>query len=287
MVKIEHVVRFATVFLSCLDSPRLEAEVLCAALLGVDRVYIKINSCRKFSVFQILKYFYWEFERRRRIPVAYITGFKQWGGFNVLVNEHVLIPRDETEILCEKIIDAPRNFIPHSILDVGTGSGVIALFCAKKFKNASIRAIDISGAALELAKKNAEFYNVNIDFFQSDLFSQVPSSTHFDIIIANLPYVPIKVDVSPEVLKEPKNAVFSGQDGLECIRVFARQIQKKNIHFQELWLEFLPSQKKEIECIFSSYRVEFYSDCRGDEFFAKITSFSEHTHLQRLKSRLL
>lgn len=146
-------------------------------------------------------------------PLQYILGETNFYGNKILVNRTVLIPRPETEYLVEKIIK--ENPGANSILDIGTGSGAIAIALAKEMNPAIIDAIDISDAALEIAKKNSEINKVNINFFQSDVFSNVYSK--YDIIVSNPPYIPEdEFEKLPIEIKyfEPRMALVSNKTGL-------------------------------------------------------------------------
>lgn len=198
-----------------------------------------------------------------------------------------------------------RDFPVKNILDIGTGSGCLSIFMARNFPDAQVTALDICPKALNIAKKNAANHNVEIKFIQSDLLEnilisplfrqrgelkgclnqdQTPPSPrlissggtkkiplNFDIIIANLPYVPTHIEITEDVKKEPYNAIFSGEDGLNLIRKLAEQIKSREILFQELWLEFWTEQEIAIATIFQDYKVEFLPDLAGDTYFAKIT----------------
>lgn len=252
-------------------NPRLEAEILLGHILKKDRVWLKTNTEKNLSFWTYLQLLCYSWKRRCGLPLAYICGRKHWADFELAVDQNVLIPRDETEILCHHIVNAMRNWQPKSILDIGTGSGAIALFLKRHFPNAKILATDLSPTALEIARRNAEKHNFDIQFQHSDLLQSIPQNAPFDLITANLPYVPNEMSVSREVQKEPRNAIFSGSDGLDHIRALAQQLQAKNINFRELWLEFLPQQYPSIEKIFEKYEVIPFEDEGGDIFFAKIT----------------
>ena len=267
MLRIKTALRYARRFLSNLDQPALEAEILLCYALERDRFFIKTNPAHKINDLNTLKFLYVLVQRRFHIPVAYITGHKAWSDFDLKVNKHVLIPRDETEILCHHILDTQPS--PTSILDIGTGSGCISLFMAKHFPASKITAFDISHKALKTAQKNANTYNFsNIKFQYSDLLKTCPQESHYDLIIANLPYVPEKLPISSEVSKEPSLALFSGSDGLNHIRRLKDQLTSKKIAFQQLWLEFLPQQESSINYL------------ENKIFFALIYS-SSHTLPQR------
>lgn len=248
----------------------LDSEVLLASILQTDRSFLKINPQKNITEAEFDLYKKFIQERKENRPVAYIIGKKKWADFELFVNENVLIPRDETEVLCNKIIQEWKAKSPQRVLDIGTGSGCIALFLRKIFSEADILALDDSKRALKVAQKNAEKQGMNIRFQHSDLLSAIKEGLFFDIIVANLPYVPEKLEVSGDVRKEPPQAIFSGIDGLDHIRRLNQQIEEKEIGFQELWLEFLPQQKEKIEQIFRLKKVEFKKDIGGDIFFACI-----------------
>ncbi len=302
-VTIKKAVRDGSFFLGGLSNSKLEAEVLLCAILDENRTYLKIHSHKLLSIFQFLRYKYWLKKRKNRIPASYIIGYKKWAGLKIRVNKHTLIPRDETEILCHHICAEHREYKPRSVLDIGTGSGAIGIFLTMNLpgehiyskssnrdtahvstndnperrgilwhnQKALFTALDISSQALKIAQINAKCHGVNINFIQSDLLESIPYSAHFDIIVANLPYVPDGLDVDAEVYQEPSTAIFGGADGLDCIRQLSEQIEEKQVSFRELWIEFLPVQKDMIASIFCDKIIKFYGDEAGDIYFAKIT----------------
>ena len=252
-----------------LESPSLEAQVLLASLLQVDRTYLKTHAKEKLSWWQWWRFSIWVHRRAIHEPLAYIVGFKVWNDLKIFVNKQVLIPRDETEILCQHIQENLEiGNSTASILDLGTGSGCIAIWFKKKFPNTNLTASDISKGALKIAKKNAKHHKTPINFVYSDMFEVFPSGTRFDLIVANLPYVPETLTVSAEVQQEPIRAIFSGDDGLNHIRQFAQELQDKKISFSQCWLEFLPQQEQAIREIFPDEQIEFHKDLGGQTFFA-------------------
>lgn len=261
---------FAGFKLQCFENPKLESEILLSFALDKERVWLKTNSDYLLTEKEIAKFREITEKRKKHIPLAYITGYKIWNDLKIAVSPDVLIPRDETEILMKYIIENLRNFEVKTVLDIGTGSGCLSIFCGKKFPEAKITALDISPKALEIGEKNAANHNVEIKFIQSDLLEKIPRKNH-DIIIANLPYVPESIEITEDVKKEPYNAIFSGEDGLDLIRKLAKQIKSREILFQELWLEFWTEQESGIATIFQDYKVEFLPDLAGDTYFAKIT----------------
>ncbi len=163
---------------------------------------------------------------RRRIkgePIQYILGRIEFMGLEFKLTPDVFIPRPETEILVEialKIVHSSK-FIVHSILDIGTGSGCIAISLAKFLKDVRVSATDISEEALGIAKQNALLNNVKINFFQSNLFSNYELPTaNYELIVSNPPYIPSAEinNLEPELNYEPRIALDGGRDGLDFYR---------------------------------------------------------------------
>lgn len=258
----------ATKNLSHLENHSLEAEVLLSVLLKKNRTWLKTYPETNLTTEEQTQFSKWIEQRAKHVPVAYITGIVDWNGLTLNVNQHTLIPRDETETLCHHILEAQIT-PPHTILDVGTGSGCIAIWLAKQFLKANVVALDISKEALEVARKNAETHS-NINLLESDLLQKIEAESHFDLIVANLPYVPEDLIVTAEVDQEPRSAIFSGSDGLDHIRELAEQLISKKITFNQLWLEFLPSQTKDIQKIFAKHNPTFLTDVGDAIYFGRI-----------------
>ncbi|MDP3993320.1 MAG: peptide chain release factor N(5)-glutamine methyltransferase [bacterium] len=160
-------------------------------------------------------------------PRVYQEGTTNFYGFDFTVNSSTLIPRPETEQLVEKTVVLVKKYLSDHprILDVGTGSGVIAITLKKLFPNAEVEATDISSVALAIAQENAKSNDVDIVFCEGSLFE--PVSSKFDLIIANLPYVPAarwRFLESQVRDFEPKDAIIAGRDGLKWIRRFCDQV---------------------------------------------------------------
>lgn len=162
-------------------------------------------------------------------PLQYILGSKEFYGINFLVNENVLIPRPETELVVDHIIKEYKGK-DVKILDIGTGSGAIAISLAINLKRSKIEAVDISKKALEVAMENAKLLNVleRISFTQSDIFSTI-NSNDYDCIVSNPPYISEREmrSLPTNVKKEPKLALYGGLDGLE----FYKRIVDKSISY--------------------------------------------------------
>jgi release factor glutamine methyltransferase len=211
-------------------SPRLNAELLLLFTLGCDRAYLFAHPEREPTADEQARYESALAERARGVPTQYITGHQEFWGMDLVVTPAVLIPRPETEHVIETVLDLAsqekaggQECPPHTarILDVGTGSGCIALALAKELPHAEIHASDISVPALEIARANAARlrYESRIQFHQADLFQGL-DVTWLDFIVSNPPYVGDSEEdqVQLEVRKfEPRRAVFAGATGTEII----------------------------------------------------------------------
>ena len=170
-------------------------------------------------------------------PLQYIEEYIPFYSIQINVDERCLIPRPETEFLIELIKNKSDN--PKKILDVGTGTGCIALMLKKLYPESTVDACDISLEALDLAKENSEINNLEINLFQSDVLSDV-EEVDYDIIVANLPYIPTKTlsSLESEVVDyEPLSALDGGIDGLLYINRLINEIEEKDIRSLTLFLE--------------------------------------------------
>jgi release factor glutamine methyltransferase len=206
-------------------SPRMNAELLLMFTLECDRAYLHAHPERKLSRDEQTRYAQTLAERERGMPAQYITGHQEFWGMDLIVTPAVLIPRPETEHVIETVLArvarAPSPASLLHIVDVGTGSGCIALALAEEVPGAEIHATDISAAALEIARANAARHQLEdrIQFHQADLLQGLGRG-EFDFVVSNPPYVgDSEADqVQLEVRKyEPRNAVFAGATGLEVI----------------------------------------------------------------------
>ncbi len=211
-----------------IDSARLEAEVLLAHVLSMDRLNLYLNLDRPLMKTEVDRYRDLVRTRGNRTPLSYILGYKEFYSKHFLVNPSVLIPRPETELLVEKAYSLAKIVSQPRILDLGCGSGVIAITLASLLPDSHVTAVDVSQEALEVAKENArQLGQEKIQFVCGDLFSQVDSSYH--VICSNPPYIPSKKlpHLQEEVLQEPVLALDGGYDGL----FFYRRILEDARHY--------------------------------------------------------
>jgi release factor glutamine methyltransferase len=202
------------------ESPRLNAEHLLAHVLKRKRIELYLEFERELAEDELAPLR--EFVRRRGQgePLQHLLGTVEFAGQVFLCDKRALVPRPETEELVEKIADRRLQIGDCRILDVGTGSGVIALSLAAKFPQASVTATDVSEDALALARENAERLGLTsrIEFRHGDLLTCVDHA--YDLIVANLPYVPTadRATLSREVRNDPEIALFGGERGDEIVR---------------------------------------------------------------------
>jgi release factor glutamine methyltransferase len=200
---------------SGVDTPRLDAEVLLGHVLGVERAALVIDGRRAVEGAAVRTF--QNAVRRRafeREPVAYITGVKGFRHLELRVDPRVLIPRPETETLVEAAIGAlPRGA---RVVDLGTGSGAVALALKDERPDLEVIASDLSGDALAVARANAERLELDVSFVQADLLEAVPE---VDAVVSNPPYVEDGAVLAPEIVRhEPALALRAGPEGLDVLR---------------------------------------------------------------------
>ncbi len=203
------------------DSPRLDAELLLARALDVPRSYLFAHPEDELDAAAIRRFWTSIENRTAGTPLAYITGEKEFWSMNLMVTRDTLVPRPETEILVDQVLLRIPRSEAMKVLDLGTGSGAIALAIAKERPVCDITATDFSAAALAIARENARQHGLpNIEFLLGDWLEPVAGQL-FDIVATNPPYVP-SADPDLERLKhEPLVALASGADGLDAIRRIA------------------------------------------------------------------
>lgn len=202
------------------QSARLDAELLLGHVLDLDRLDLYLNLDKPLRNEEVEQYRNLIGRRGQRIPVAYLTGVREFYSLPIEVTRDVLIPRPETEFLVDKVLELLEPNLPTNILEIGTGSGAVAAALAYQDPNIRVTATDISPQALEVAKSNAVRLEVDsqIDFITSDLFANVTGK--YFVICSNPPYIPREemAQLTPEVRSEPATALDGGPDGLDFYR---------------------------------------------------------------------
>ena len=212
------------------ESPKLKARLLLQYVLKQTRQYIIVYDNKEINKKEQFEYFVNIEKLTTGVPLQHITHSQEFMKMDFFVDENVLIPRPDTEILVEETIKIAKKMTHPKILDLCTGSGAIAISIAKNVKDADVYAVDISEKALDIARTNAKRLEVfdKIKFLKSDLFQNI-EKTKFDIIATNPPYIK-KEDItylSKEVQKEPLLALDGGVDGLD----FYKRILNQSIDY--------------------------------------------------------
>lgn len=212
------------------ENPRLEVEVLLAAVLDISRAAL-LSRLRDF-LDPLREERFWQMveQRKKHVPVHYLTGSREFMSLEFSVSPAVLIPRPDTEILVERVLGLPLPPEP-LVVDVGTGSGAIAISIAHYLKGSRVYGVDISPEALQVARENARRLAVDVTFVQGNLLEPFFSGNGpalpdaFHVIISNPPYIPTgQLDtLPPEVRHEPLSALDGGPDGLSVYRPLAAQ----------------------------------------------------------------
>jgi len=205
------------------ENARREAEWLLCEATGLDRMGLYLNFDKPLQDDELATYRSMVARRGKREPLQHILGNQEFDGREFVVTKDVLIPRYDTETLLEEAVrQAPQA---HTVLDIGTGSGCIAISLAHRLPHAAITAVDLSPDALSLAQHNAEQNNAQIEFLLGSFFQPV-SGRRFDLIVSNPPYITSAdlADLQPEVRDfEPRLALDGGPDGLDAYRVLAAE----------------------------------------------------------------
>lgn len=235
-----------------LDSPRLDAEVLLAFALGGDRLRLYVEFDKPVQEPERTRFR--ELVRRRadeRVPVALLTGTREFWSLSLAVTSDVLVPRPDTETLVaavlERLADTEAEL---RVLDVGTGSGAIALALASERPKAKVLATDVSAAALEVARANAESLGLadRVTFAEGDLYTPA-GETRFDCIVSNPPYLgeAERAGLAPELSREPDGALFAGAAGDELLRRLVDGAAERMAPGALLALELAPAQRPALE----------------------------------------
>lgn len=255
-----------------IDTPRLDAEILLAYVLNCRRLTLYTDAEKILTDEQISRFEKLMERRIKKIPVAYLIGTKEFFGLNFVVNENVLIPRPDTEVLTQCAIEFLQTFDGEkNFLDIGTGSGAICISILKFCKNSFAYAVDISEKTLEVAKFNAKKFNVDdrVNFFCGNLFEPI-GEKKFAAIISNPPYIPtaeIK-NLQDEVKNEPLRALDGGADGLNFYREIISKSPKFLLNGGLLAVEIGINQAAAVKKIFAENNfcdIEILKDLAGLE----------------------
>lgn len=224
-----------------IKNPRLNAELLLAYVLKCRRIELYLDFEKPLTAIELAAFREHVKRRLKHEPIQYILGKTEFYGLNFNVSPSVLIPRQETELLVEEVLKHLKETGSKRVLDIGTGSGCLAIAVAAN-SDCKIDAIDISGDALQVAKENSDLNNTTdkISFFTKDVLNDEPDLSNYDVVMSNPPYIPADEmnTVDDEVkLYEPKAALTDNADGLVFYRrliQLCRNAERKPVLFAEL-----------------------------------------------------
>jgi release factor glutamine methyltransferase len=233
-----------------IPEPRLDAEYMLAEALQTSRLMMLIDKKRVLSNSEAIAFEEMTARREAREPLQYILGNQSFMGFSLKTDGRALIPRFDTEALCEEALKYIRPGC--RVLDLCTGSGALAAAVKKLCPGADVTASDISADALSLAKENAGLLNAEVRFVQGDLFSPL-GGERFDVIVCNPPYIPdgLRGRLQAEVEKEPALALFAGEDGLDFYRRIAKEAPEHLSSGGRLCLEIGDGQGNAVKALLS------------------------------------
>lgn len=248
---IQEATQFGAAELSAVPDPRIDAELLLSDVMGMKRLVLFLNAAQEMTEEQERRYRQRLRLRASRKPLQYILGTQVFYGSELRVDETVLIPRPETEILCEQVLISMEKYRLPSVADVCTGSGAIAITLKKNRPDATVYATELSPEALMTARNNAERIDAEITFLQGDLLAPLRGRT-FDFIVSNPPYIKTgDLDaLQPEVLREPRMALDGGPDGLVFYRRLAKDALKYLNRSGRIFVELGDGQAENIAAIF-------------------------------------
>ena len=233
-----------------ITEPNIKARLIMQYVLNKPREYLMVYDTQNVMLRQEVNYFKAIKKLCQGLPLQHITHRQEFMKMTFYVDENVLIPRQDTEVLVEEVIKIAKKINAKKFLDLCTGSGAIAVSLAKYIEQSEITAVDISGKALNVAKLNAKNNEVDdkITFVESDLFSNLKKEK-YDMIVSNPPY--IKTDIikklDKEVQKEPYIALDGGYDGLDFYRKIINEADEYLKFHGYLCLEIGYNQKEEVE----------------------------------------
>ena len=238
-------------------SARLDSELILAHILRRSREWLLAHDTDTLTQSQQRQARQLLLQRTQRRPIAYLTGRRDFYGHSFLVNEQVLVPRPESEVILAILDELMQDHHLRTVLDVGTGSGCLAISVKLTHPDLAVSACDTSESALLVARRNAARLlpsGQQIKFYQSDLLSDLPVDSRFDLIVANLPYLsPGQDGLSPELAFEPAIALYADDDGLSLIK---QLITTAPAHLAPHGYLLLEMSTKQIETV-ASYATDY------------------------------
>jgi len=237
-----------------IETARLDCLVLLEDRLNKNRTQLLAHPEGKIDGEQ-LKYLWEAIDRRvKHEPLAYIRGKTEFYGREFIITKHVLEPRPESEAMIDLLKAATLPPTPH-IADVGAGSGALGVTAKLELPSAHVSLIEIDEHALTVAQKNVNKFSISAACTLSDLLAK--TDVRYDVVLANLPYVPDNFQINPAALMEPRIAIFGGPDGLDVYRRLFTQLKRLSAPVSFIFTEALPPQHSELKDIarLSGYRL--------------------------------
>lgn len=258
----------ASILAATSDSAALDAEVLLCLTLDKERPYLRAWPDKELEPERTARFWALIKERQKGTPIAYLTGSKEFWSREFLVTPDVLIPRPDTELLIELSLKLMPAGKPLKIIDLGTGSGIIAITLAAERPHAQVSATDLCSAALRIARLNANKHNTNnIQFYQSNWLANVPNAK-FNLIVSNPPYIAQNDShlTQGDLRFEPKTALSAGEQGLSDIKIIADTARNHLEPGGHLLIEHGYDQQHRVQAIFKDLHydeIETINDLSG------------------------
>lgn len=259
----------STQLLSSSDSPKIDAEVLLQSVTGKSLAWLIAHGDDTASSAHAEQFAELIEQRLQGKPIAYIVGYKEFWSLNLKVDQNVLIPRADTETLVEQALQRLPFDQPSTALDLGTGSGAIAIAVAHERPQCQVMAVDSKPEALAIARSNAELHKLNnIEFFQSSWFANLPATCKYDLIASNPPYI---ASSDPHLRKgdlrfEPTGALIAAEQGLADLQVIINNSANYLQPAGWVLVEHGYTQAQQVAALFSAAgftSIELFQDING------------------------
>ena len=267
-MQLNTAIQTATALLTESDSATLDAEVLLCLVLEKQRSYLRAWPDLDLPADLALQFWALIEQRKQGLPIAYLTGYREFWSRDFQVTPDVLIPRADTEILIELCLKLISTDNPCKIIDLGTGSGIIAITLAAERPLAELTGTDFSLAALAIAKANAKQHQIsNVQFYQSDWFASVPNGK-YQFIVSNPPYIAEDDEHLQlgDLRFEPRSALSAAESGLRDIRIIAKEAYQRLESGGYLLIEHGYDQQESVHRIFNDchyQQVQTVTDLAG------------------------
>lgn len=238
-----------------IPTARLEVLILLEDVLEKDRSWILAHPERHLTNYQVNKLSKQIARRKKQIPLSYIRGFSEFYGRKFKINHHTLDPRPESETIIDLLKTLPLPHLP-VIADVGTGSGCLGITAALEISKSKVDLYDIDSGALAVARHNVHMHELRLGVHKRDLLNR-PTNL-YDVVLANLPYIPNSFKINKPATYEPKIAIYGGVDGLDIYRRLLQQISNYTWRPEYILCESLNNQHKKLEDIAAEFGYKLH-----------------------------